>query len=142
MVWKSGMDSLLIVLPTNILILRICFTMLKMPKYLGRPAHATWYVPRVSSPLALQALTCRLGAPAHPCNVRAFSYQGRCRSGDAPTLYNDFEALMLRWPGRPMPLGMCLEYAYHPLCKLLHVCLLYTSPSPRDGLLSRMPSSA
>ena len=24
----------------------------------------------------------------------------------------------------------------------IHVCLLYTSPSPRDGLLSRMPSSA
>ena len=24
----------------------------------------------------------------------------------------------------------------------LHSCLLYTSPSPRDGLLSRMPSSA
>ena len=23
-----------------------------------------------------------------------------------------------------------------------HCCLLYTSPSPRDGLLSRMPSSA
>ena len=27
----------------------------------------------------------------------------------------------------------------HPLAK---ACLLYTSPSPRDGLLSRMPSSA
>ena len=26
--------------------------------------------------------------------------------------------------------------------KLLGLCLLYTSPSPRDGLLSRMPSSA
>ena len=25
---------------------------------------------------------------------------------------------------------------------LSFVCLLYTSPSPRDGLLSRMPSSA
>ena len=25
---------------------------------------------------------------------------------------------------------------------LLKACLLYTSPSPRDGLLSRMPSSA
>ena len=25
---------------------------------------------------------------------------------------------------------------------LLSTCLLYTSPSPRDGLLSRMPSSA
>ena len=26
--------------------------------------------------------------------------------------------------------------------KRLYSCLLYTSPSPRDGLLSRMPSSA
>ena len=26
--------------------------------------------------------------------------------------------------------------------KQLNFCLLYTSPSPRDGLLSRMPSSA
>ena len=26
--------------------------------------------------------------------------------------------------------------------KALYLCLLYTSPSPRDGLLSRMPSSA
>ena len=25
---------------------------------------------------------------------------------------------------------------------MYNVCLLYTSPSPRDGLLSRMPSSA
>ena len=25
---------------------------------------------------------------------------------------------------------------------LFWICLLYTSPSPRDGLLSRMPSSA
>ena len=28
------------------------------------------------------------------------------------------------------------------LFKKINVCLLYTSPSPRDGLLSRMPSSA
>ena len=28
------------------------------------------------------------------------------------------------------------------LCPTLSSCLLYTSPSPRDGLLSRMPSSA
>ena len=27
-------------------------------------------------------------------------------------------------------------------CIQCGVCLLYTSPSPRDGLLSRMPSSA
>ena len=29
-----------------------------------------------------------------------------------------------------------------PLKWLFILCLLYTSPSPRDGLLSRMPSSA
>ena len=29
------------------------------------------------------------------------------------------------------------NYKWH-----LNTCLLYTSPSPRDGLLSRMPSSA
>ena len=30
----------------------------------------------------------------------------------------------------------------HNLRALVNGCLLYTSPSPRDGLLSRMPSSA
>ena len=28
------------------------------------------------------------------------------------------------------------------ICRMVPACLLYTSPSPRDGLLSRMPSSA
>ena len=31
---------------------------------------------------------------------------------------------------------------YYAICFLVYACLLYTSPSPRDGLLSRMPSSA
>ena len=30
----------------------------------------------------------------------------------------------------------------NPFADLSPICLLYTSPSPRDGLLSRMPSSA
>ena len=30
----------------------------------------------------------------------------------------------------------------HPDTGISKRCLLYTSPSPRDGLLSRMPSSA
>ena len=34
------------------------------------------------------------------------------------------------------------EEAYLAQTGQLYVCLLYTSPSPRDGLLSRMPSSA
>ena len=42
---------------------------------------------------------------------------------------------------------LCATYPYRGLkgavgTRLDQVCLLYTSPSPRDGLLSRMPSSA
>ena len=35
-----------------------------------------------------------------------------------------------------------LDIRWTVLCDLFLLCLLYTSPSPRDGLLSRMPSSA
>ena len=47
--------------------------------------------------------------------------------------------------------GLCLdlseEFGYAEVRQGEHLlgsytCLLYTSPSPRDGLLSRMPSSA
>ena len=45
--------------------------------------------------------------------------------------------------------GTTADYAVHRYGRtqpgewvLVHGCLLYTSPSPRDGLLSRMPSSA
>ena len=33
-------------------------------------------------------------------------------------------------------------FPINEVCNTLQTCLLYTSPSPRDGLLSRMPSSA
>ena len=42
-------------------------------------------------------------------------------------------------------LYMLVEYlaeATEKLKEQMEACLLYTSPSPRDGLLSRMPSSA
>ena len=34
------------------------------------------------------------------------------------------------------------EIGGQPAETIAELCLLYTSPSPRDGLLSRMPSSA
>ena len=34
------------------------------------------------------------------------------------------------------------SYLWRNIIPHLENCLLYTSPSPRDGLLSRMPSSA
>ena len=46
------------------------------------------------------------------------------------------------------PLAVCINCALgakemRPFVEeLSRICLLYTSPSPRDGLLSRMPSSA
>ena len=42
---------------------------------------------------------------------------------------------------RRLPAGTTDVYL-HNLCSGSVNCLLYTSPSPRDGLLSRMPSSA
>ena len=44
-------------------------------------------------------------------------------------------ALGLRY-AREAGLGISVQLTGHG------ICLLYTSPSPRDGLLSRMPSSA
>ena len=40
--------------------------------------------------------------------------------------------------------GITVTGVLHPCGRCLEAkgCLLYTSPSPRDGLLSRMPSSA
>ena len=38
--------------------------------------------------------------------------------------------------------GAELAFTYLGDALKKRVCLLYTSPSPRDGLLSRMPSSA
>ena len=35
-----------------------------------------------------------------------------------------------------------VESIWNAATMLINGCLLYTSPSPRDGLLSRMPSSA
>ena len=41
------------------------------------------------------------------------------------------------------PVILLLLIWFIEMCMKLYIaCLLYTSPSPRDGLLSRMPSSA
>ena len=46
-------------------------------------------------------------------------------------------------PTRYITLDQEVEaFEIHAVKYLMDPCLLYTSPSPRDGLLSRMPSSA
>ena len=45
--------------------------------------------------------------------------------------------------GRCVPLVVEIGFGDgESLAVMANACLLYTSPSPRDGLLSRMPSSA
>ena len=58
-----------------------------------------------------------------------------CEGGDAAQALNNSRALAQH----------CENAGYHRYWVAEHHnmrCLLYTSPSPRDGLLSRMPSSA
>ena len=45
-------------------------------------------------------------------------------------------------PWQRIPIFEILKLAEGGIDTLELSCLLYTSPSPRDGLLSRMPSSA
>ena len=45
-------------------------------------------------------------------------------------------------PGLQFELSGDAVQNIHQTCNEINSCLLYTSPSPRDGLLSRMPSSA
>ena len=60
-----------------------------------------------------------------------------------PVEKNDGEVLN-ELNGRPAAIVTFLEGASPKVITPIHckACLLYTSPSPRDGLLSRMPSSA
>ena len=44
--------------------------------------------------------------------------------------------------GTPTTWGEAMVAATYTFFIMFWACLLYTSPSPRDGLLSRMPSSA
>ena len=76
-------------------------------------------------------VSCSLGPFLNPVMTHLFECAQKSGSTDKKTLYcceNDHSAVVqLR-----DELGDRVDV----------VCLLYTSPSPRDGLLSRMPSSA
>ena len=45
-------------------------------------------------------------------------------------------------PGDTIKVGVKIVEGKRERIQYFEGCLLYTSPSPRDGLLSRMPSSA
>ena len=55
-----------------------------------------------------------------------------------------YSLLMLPTISAPFLIGFLSEIYFYPALALTvyYICLLYTSPSPRDATLSRMPSSA
>ena len=53
-----------------------------------------------------------------------------------PSTFSDAEKLVRKLGLTSVKIDCCVNGC------MLYYCLLYTSPSPRDGLLSRMPSSA
>ena len=91
-------------------------------------------------------------------DVRAAAYQSLLAvyAKDAPILGQIYQALVRDWRSE----NITLRHYESPIAvrnkandipdEVVHTlldtarknCLLYTSPSPRDGLLSRMPSSA
>ena len=46
------------------------------------------------------------------------------------------------WAYRGGHKGILFLQFFYATAGIIGICLLYTSPSPRDGILSRMPSSA
>ena len=60
-------------------------------------------------------------------------------------LESDLKVQLFERHARGLVLTVNGDYLFksaHEIISKLKDCLLYTSPSPRDGLLSRMPSSA
>ena len=58
------------------------------------------------------------------------------------TLLKDIGSAILRLNKEQGYTFCMIEHDMEFISRLCNPCLLYTSPSPRDGLLSRMPSSA
>ena len=60
------------------------------------------------------------------------------------TVGNDQPFILIAGPCAIENLNDTLYHAENikNICDRLNICLLYTSPSPRDATLSRMPSSA
>ena len=73
--------------------------------------------------------------------VKCLANEIFCRFGTPDQLHSDqgtqFTSDLLQSVAQTLGIQATTTPAYNPKS-----CLLYTSPSPRDGLLSRMPSSA
>ena len=79
---------------------------------------------------------------SHPALASKRGMQALSDSGRGiPLLYSEIAMKVNNAKDKPRKLKVLQDNDSVALRQVLS-CLLYTSPSPRDGLLSRMPSSA
>ena len=61
----------------------------------------------------------------------------------APVQFEQYATVLHQQPWLPLlEISLAATAAVHLSLSIAKTCLLYTSPSPRDATLSRMPSSA
>ena len=77
-------------------------------------------------------------------HLRAQKINGISKSFDPITINGDSDGdlLVIGWGGTYGAISSAVKNLRDEGFLISSICLLYTSPSPRDGLLSRMPSSA
>ena len=75
---------------------------------------------------------------------RSFSQLNKFITQAKVTEFTDDQDIILELDDKKKRQALYIPSNKDPVLKLGDniLCLLYTSPSPRDGLLSRMPSSA
>ena len=95
--------------------------------------------PKANPPFALGVLTenVKINGPAGRYRLAAHFVSGAAAEGQPVEFFVDDPGTM-----PPVKADLAIWGKDEGLEKWLKDCLLYTSPSPRDGLLSRMPSSA
>ena len=109
--------------------------------------------PSIQGPMGLYGILVVTSAPAG--TTAGTAYPGVPYNAEIPLLLSEIDPVQNAevtlavgtagfsettvWSGQP---GGCGNSASPNFQQCYPPCLLYTSPSPRDGLLSRMPSSA
>ena len=105
-------------------------------------AHLAALDPALSGPQLLPAqVEPRSGMPSYPWMERVIAERSLARDANPPTEDEVARAIRLD-PDLGDRLASRRRLQQHLLWHPVLPCLLYTSPSPRDATLSRMPSSA
>ena len=110
----------------------------QLTKKIGKPVKLIWSREDDTQQGPFRPMTFSAMKGAISADGKAVAFQHKVI---APTIDYDKDYDKSK-TDRSMTEGISEQKYEIPNMKNLYVCLLYTSPSPRDGLLSRMPSSA